>query len=323
MTTPSNGPRRQGGPPGPHRLDHSPPISFGSAPSPWRFSGAAEPLHGTNKARPFGFAQGASRTPNGCQLQLYVTLREALVDVEGVRFVSPSEREEQVVSTGFEAKSIEAETVGGEDFRILDVPDIGVSEFTHFLDGAQRTWQILFHRLSPVYAAHTSAAILERIEGELQPPNEVNYRGDLEAFVPDNPRLADSLRPHLKIASVSVKDTHPGGLDEVVRQAISDRRDDLEKELAQRFAISPRHLSRSFKAATGTTVHSYMQRARINRAKALLRENSLSLKEIAHILGFSDASHLSAEFRRQVGYPPSEYRLRAEGEPTLDHAQAS
>jgi AraC family transcriptional regulator len=80
--------------------------------------------------------------------------------------------------------------------------------------------------------------------------------------------------------------------------------------LAQRFAISPRHLSRSFKAATGTTIHSYMQRARINRAKELLREDQLSLKEIAHVLGFSDASHLSAEFRRQVGFPPSEYRVR-------------
>jgi AraC family transcriptional regulator len=95
------------------------------------------------------------------------------------------------------------------------------------------------------------------------------------------------------------------------------------EQLAQRFAISPRHLSRSFKAATGTTVHSYMQRARINRAKALLRENALSLKEIAHVLGFSDASHLSAEFRRQVGYPPSEYRARCETEMVEERAQAS
>ncbi len=163
------------------------------------------------------------------------TLRTALSGIEGLRFVSPSEREEQAVSTGFEAKSIEADTVGGEEFRVLDVPLVEESRFTHFLDGAQRSWQILYHRLSPVYAAHVSAAVLERIDGELQPPNDDNYVGDLEAFVPDNPRLADALRPYLKVATVTVKDTHPGGLDEVVRQAISDRRDDLERELAQRF----------------------------------------------------------------------------------------
>jgi AraC family transcriptional regulator len=98
-------------------------------------------------------------------------------------------------------------------------------------------------------------------------------------------------------------------LCKVIDAAPHGRETRLEN-LAQRFAISPRHLSRSFKAATGTTVHSYMQRARINRAKAMLKENDLSLKEIAHELGFSDASHLSAEFRRQVGLPPSEYRLR-------------
>lgn len=140
-----------------------------------------------------------------------------------------------MISTGFEARSVEADTIEGETFRIVDVPALDRSEFTHFLDGAQRSWQILYHRLSPVYAAHTSAAILERIDGDLQPPTHETYRGDLEAFVPDDPNLADALRSHLKVISVSVKDTHPGGLDEVVRQAISDRRDDLEKDLAQRF----------------------------------------------------------------------------------------
>jgi AraC family transcriptional regulator len=83
------------------------------------------------------------------------------------------------------------------------------------------------------------------------------------------------------------------------------------ESLARQYSVSPRHLSRSFKAVTGTTIHSYMQRARIGRAKALLEEGRYSLKEIAHTLGFSDASHLSAEFRRQVGYPPSAHRLRA------------
>jgi len=164
-----------------------------------------------------------------------VTLRGALSGIAGVRFVSPSEREEQVVSTGFEARSIEAETAGGEEFRISDVPEIGTSELTHFLDGAQRSWQVLYHRLSPVYVAHTSAAVLERVNGEMLPPDETNYRGGLEAFVLDDPALADSIRHYLNVVCVPVKDTHPGGLDEVARQAISDRRDEIERELAHLF----------------------------------------------------------------------------------------
>jgi hypothetical protein len=164
-----------------------------------------------------------------------MTLREALCGLDGLRFVSPTEREDMSAITTYEARSVEAEVVEGSEFRIFEVPHLEVSEFTHFLDGAQRSWQALYRRLSPIYIAHTSAAILERIDGEIQPPNELNYRGDLEAFVPDDPQLADSLRAHLKVVSVPVKDTHPGGLDDVLRQAISDRRDDLEKDLAQRF----------------------------------------------------------------------------------------
>ncbi|HVT11547.1 MAG TPA: hypothetical protein VHE55_04720 [Fimbriimonadaceae bacterium] len=164
------------------------------------------------------------------------TLRQALATIDGVRFVTPSEREEQVVTVSFEAHSVEADTVEGSEFRITEVPALDQSKFTHFLDGAQRSWQILYHRLSPVYVAHTSAAVLERVDGDLLPPSENDYRGDLEAFVPDNPALADALRVHMKVVSVKVRDTHPGGLDEVVRQAISDRRDDLEKDLAQRFS---------------------------------------------------------------------------------------
>jgi hypothetical protein len=164
-----------------------------------------------------------------------VTLREALSGIDGLRFVSPSEREEHVATATFEAKSIEAEVVGDAEFEVTEAPNTDRSEFTHFLDGAQRSWQILYRRLSPIYAAHTSAAILERVGKELQPPNCDNYIGDLEAFIPDDPNLCDRIRPHLKVAKVPIKDTHPGGLDDIVKQAISDRRDELERDLAQRF----------------------------------------------------------------------------------------
>ncbi len=163
------------------------------------------------------------------------TLREALVGLDGLRFVMPMQREEQMVSTGFEASSVEAETVGGEEFAISDVPQSGRTEFTHFLDGAQRTWQFMYRRLSPIMAAHTSAAILERIDGEIQPPDDGTYEGAMEAFVPDDPQLAQALAPLIDVQPVGVRDTPPGGLDELVRKAISDRRDAMEQRLAQLF----------------------------------------------------------------------------------------
>jgi AraC family transcriptional regulator len=81
--------------------------------------------------------------------------------------------------------------------------------------------------------------------------------------------------------------------------------------LAARFSASPRHLNRRFRAVTGMTVHGYLQRARINRAKDLLGEDGLRLRDIAGLLGFADASHFAAEFRRQTGLSPSGYRADA------------
>ena len=83
------------------------------------------------------------------------------------------------------------------------------------------------------------------------------------------------------------------------------------KQLADRFLVSPRHLSRIFKAVTGSTIHSYVQQVRIERAKPLLISTDLPAREIAQMLGFSNASHFSAEFSRRVGCTPSQYRARA------------
>jgi AraC family transcriptional regulator len=81
-------------------------------------------------------------------------------------------------------------------------------------------------------------------------------------------------------------------------------------ELAGRCSISPRHLMRGFKAATGTTIHAYIAQVRLERAKALLDSATIPLKEISAEVGFANPSHFAAEFRRRIGCSPSEYRAR-------------
>jgi AraC family transcriptional regulator len=81
-------------------------------------------------------------------------------------------------------------------------------------------------------------------------------------------------------------------------------------ELAASCSISPRHLARGFKAATGTTIHTYIRGVRLERAKALLAVEGISLKEISDEVGFANASHFAAEFRQRIGCTPSEYRAR-------------
>lgn len=84
--------------------------------------------------------------------------------------------------------------------------------------------------------------------------------------------------------------------------------------LARSCAISPRHLARGFKATTGGTLHNYIRRLRIERAKRLLISTGLSLKEIAAEAGFGGASHFAADFRHAVGRSPSDYRKQMRSE---------
>ena len=68
--------------------------------------------------------------------------------------------------------------------------------------------------------------------------------------------------------------------------------------------VSNSHLRTWFKAATGLTVHRYVLRRRVERARSLLLEGNLSVTEVAHLTGFSHQSHLAHWMRRELGETP-------------------
>lgn len=79
-------------------------------------------------------------------------------------------------------------------------------------------------------------------------------------------------------------------------------------ELAALCGISGRHLRRLFKHTTKQTLHSYWRDAWIAKAKPMLCDTELPLKEIASLLGFNDAGSFSTAFRRATGAAPRIFR---------------
>jgi len=77
--------------------------------------------------------------------------------------------------------------------------------------------------------------------------------------------------------------------------------------------VSRRTLETRFKAAIGRTIHEELTRMRIERAKTLLKDNSLSQARVAECCGFHDASHMNSAFRKHAKAIPSAFRL-ARGE---------
>ena len=71
--------------------------------------------------------------------------------------------------------------------------------------------------------------------------------------------------------------------------------------------MSPRHLTRAYKATTGQTLTQRFRELQMLRACELLA-TELSLAEIALACGFSSQSHFTTAYRRHFGQTPGQAR---------------
>ena len=81
------------------------------------------------------------------------------------------------------------------------------------------------------------------------------------------------------------------------------------------FGLNPGHdsLRHRFRKRFGSSPQQMLIRLRIERAKELLRTSSLSVKEIAHELGYSRQHDLTRAFHKHMGTSPSEWKTRSNG----------
>jgi AraC family transcriptional regulator len=78
--------------------------------------------------------------------------------------------------------------------------------------------------------------------------------------------------------------------------------------MANLLGLSEGYFMRAFTQATGKSPHSYLIDRRVARARALLRDATASVADIAHACGFSSQAHLATTFRQRLGVSPSQLR---------------
>jgi transcriptional regulator GlxA family with amidase domain len=76
--------------------------------------------------------------------------------------------------------------------------------------------------------------------------------------------------------------------------------------LAEQTDVSPYHLQRTFRAATGLSPLHYQANLRVSQARALLCAGR-SLSRVAAEVGFGDQSHLTKHFHRVFGISPGRF----------------
>lgn len=110
----------------------------------------------------------------------------------------------------------------------------------------------------------------------------------------------------------SEKEKYTNQLDDVLYKIINyidqNPEGDLSLEnLEKIFFISRAHLCRRFKAQTNSTLHQYIVKKRISRAKLYLEEGA-SVTHTMNMCGFGDFSNFIRTFKKNTGMTPSEYR---------------
>ncbi|WP_238323090.1 response regulator [Gorillibacterium massiliense] len=80
------------------------------------------------------------------------------------------------------------------------------------------------------------------------------------------------------------------------------------KQLSEQFHLNSSYLSVLFKKEMGRTISDFVQEARMNKAKELLRDPSIKVYEVAEQVGFQTAAYFTFLFKKWTGTTPQEYR---------------
>lgn len=83
---------------------------------------------------------------------------------------------------------------------------------------------------------------------------------------------------------------------------------------AKELHVHPNHLNATVKRNTGLTAKSTILSYILGEARHLVCSSELSIKEIAHQLGFDDPNQLSALFRRHFHVSPRQFKSRAQSQ---------
>lgn len=133
-------------------------------------------------------------------------------------------------------------------------------------------------------------------------------RSLLQALCSDLHRTASAAQPDPEIPGA----LSPGQL-RTLQQLLRDTNGKLPMadDLAHQCGVMPRALSSLVRGATGMSLRRFVVQERLNRARDLLDNRGMMIKQVAFSCGFASPAAFSAAFRKATGMTPAEYRNRS------------
>lgn len=82
------------------------------------------------------------------------------------------------------------------------------------------------------------------------------------------------------------------------------------KQIASIANMAEGSLCRFFKMQVGMTIFEYLNKIKIDFACKLLMDKSIGVLDVAMDSGFNNISHFNKQFKKYIGMPPKDYRMR-------------
>lgn len=127
--------------------------------------------------------------------------------------------------------------------------------------------------------------------------------------------LLESLQEIFLKESGSLPDTqesvpvNPGMMSKVINEIQENYTGVISLSgLAEKYGVSSGYLSAQLKQELGLSFSEYITSKRIQRAKELLRDETLSVEVIAEMTGYNDYFYFTKVFKKTTGISPSKYR---------------
>ncbi|MDF2157658.1 AraC family transcriptional regulator [Algoriphagus sp. CAU 1675] len=95
---------------------------------------------------------------------------------------------------------------------------------------------------------------------------------------------------------------------ELVHHQENSIHENLSTFLSEKLNQEYTGLSKLFSGVEGITIERYYTRQKIEKVKEYLFYDELSLSEIAFRMGYSSVAYLSAQFKKETGMTPSEFK---------------
>ncbi len=201
------------------------------------------------------------------------------------------------------------------DIIVSDImmPEMEGTEFCKHLKSNENTSHI------PLIFLTAKASDADQIEGfnlgaeayVMKPFNVDILNAQIKSVLENRTILQNRLGTIKKIDELQEEVTNMdnGFLEKVIEKITLHIEDtDFNSDvLAQALGISQRQLFRKLKGISGSTVHEFITKVKMNQAEELLKNSNLTISQIAYKVGFSEPSNFSRTFSKHFGCSPSQY----------------